>query len=242
MTAFTAALFAALASTASAPARPAQPVRTIQTGYSFTRAPFVNPRILHEMGGWLSDTGDLVVAINLTDANDSNRFSTSGDEVEALQSAGRCPFVWWRKAPEADGWSRESFGYRYIGMTDSGVLVLKTASSGGGSGTFMDLLFLAVERGHGIADDAEPEDGGVIRADRGRIVLRKLGTIVLGDRWDGELRVRGNDLFLGRDEGWFENHPDYADRRAERTLTVDIHPPAPLVFAGDEVPCGDPSR
>ena len=135
MTAFTAVLLTALASTASAPAQPAAPVRTIETGYSFTRAPFVNPRILHEMGAWLSDTGDLVVAINLTDANDSNRFSTWGDEVEARESAGRCPFVWWRQAPEADAHSRESFGYRYIGLTDSGVQVLETASSGGGSGT-----------------------------------------------------------------------------------------------------------
>ena len=232
------ALVAALAGAASA--RPVQPVPTIEAGTSFTRAPFVNPRILHEMGGWLSDTGDLVVAINLTDANDSNRFSTWGDEVEARESAGRCPFVWWRQAPEADAHSRESFGYRYVGMTDSGVQVLKTASSGGGSGTFMDLLFLAIERGHGIAHDAEPEDGGVIRADRERVVLRKLGTIGLGDRWDGELRVRGNDLFIGRDEGWFENHPDFTERQAERTLTIDLRPSAPLAFAPDLEPCAEP--
>lgn len=235
MSPFTVALAAALAGAASAP--PAQSVPTIETGYSFTRAPFVNPRILHEMGAWLSDTGDLVVAINLTDANDSNRFSTWGDEVEARESPGRCPFVWWRQAPEADGWSRESFGYRYVGMTDSGVQVLETASSGGGSGTFVDLLFLAIERGHGIAADAEHEDGGVIRADRERVVLRKLGTIVLGDRWDGELRVRGNELFIGRDEGWFANHPDFTERQVERTLTIDLRPSAPLVFAPDLEPC-----
>ena len=232
------ALVAALAGAAIA--RPVQPVPTIEVGTSFTRAPFVNPRLLHEMAGWLSDTGDLVVAINLTDANDSNRFSTWGDEVEAVESSGRCPFVWWRQAPEADAHSRESFGYRYVGMTDSGVQVLKTASSGGGSGTFVDLLFLAIERGHGIAADAEPEDGGVIRADRERVVLRKLGAIVLGDRWDGELRVRGNELFIGRDEGWFENHPDFTERQAERTLTIDIRPPAPLVFAPDREPCAEP--
>lgn len=240
MTAFTAVLLTALASTASAPAQPAAPVRTIETGYSFTRAPFVSPRILQEMDTWISDTGDLVVAINLTDANDSNRFSTWGDEVEARESAGRCPFVWWRQAPEADAHSRESFGYRYIGLTDSGVQVLETASSGGGSGTFVGLLFLAVERGHGVAHDAERKDGGVVRADRERIVLRKLGTIGLGDRWDGELRVVGNDLFIGRDEGWFANHPDFTERQVERTLTVDLHPPVPFAFAPDLEPCAEP--
>lgn len=221
----------------AASAQTAAPVRTVETGYSFTRAPFVNPRILHEMGAWLSDTGDLVVAINLEDANDSNRFNTWGDQVEVRDFAGKCPFVWWRAAPDADGYSRDSFGYRYVGRTDFGVHLLETAASGGGSGTFVDLLFVAVERGYGIKHDAEREDGGVVRADRERIVLRKLGTIGLGDRWDGELRVLGNDLFIGRDEGWFENHPDYVERQVERTLTIDLRPPAPLVFAADTEPC-----
>lgn len=242
MTLFTAALVAALASAASEPARPAQPaapVRTIETGYSFTRAPFVNPRVLQEMDTWMSDTGDLVVAINLTDANDSSRFSTWGGEVEVRESAGRCPFVHWKPGRLADG-SGKSFGYRYIGMTDAGVQVLETVSGGGGSGVFGNLLFLSVELGRGIGEVEERGDDGVVRAERERVVLHRLGTVVTGDRWDGELAVRGNDLFIGRDEGWFENHPDYADRQTERTLTVDIHPPAPFAFAPDREPCADP--
>ena len=241
MTAFSAALFTVLASAASAPVQPAATVRTIETGYSFTRAPFVNPRILQEMDTWMSDTGDLVVAINLTDANYSNRFSAGSSEIEVRESDGRCPFVQWSRRPRR-GASGGSFGYRYIGMTDAGVQVLRTASGGGGSGTFGNLLFLTVEFGRGIGRVEETDAGGVVRAVRERVVLRRLGTVATGDRWAGELRVRGNDLFIGRDEGWFADHPDYADRRAERTLTVDIQPSAPLVFAGDEVPCGDPSR
>lgn len=240
MSALSVALVAALVGAASASAQPAAPVRMIETEYSFTRAPFVNPRILYEMSAWLSDGGDLVVAINLEDANDSNRFSTWSDEVEVRESAGRCPFVRWRQKPGAEGHSRDSFGYRYLGMTDSGVSVLLTASSGGGSGTFMDLLFLAAERGQGIAHDEERNDGAVVRADRERVVLRKWGTIALGDRWDGELRLRGNDLFIGRDEGWFADHPDFPERQVERTLTLDLHPPAPVAFAADRNSCADP--
>jgi len=26
---------------------------------------------------------------------------------------------------------------------------------------------------------------------------------VLGDRWDGELRVDGDSVFIGKDHGWF---------------------------------------
>ena len=34
-------------------------------------------------------------------------------------------------------------------------------------------------------------------------MLTKLGATTLGDRWSGALRVEGNSLLIGRDEGQF---------------------------------------
>ena len=42
--------------------------------YSFKKAPFVHPKIIGDLVGSLSDAGDQVVAINLLDSQDSNRY------------------------------------------------------------------------------------------------------------------------------------------------------------------------
>ena len=232
---------------------PQSPVRTIDAAYSFTREPFVDPRILYEMQTWTSGLGDLVVEIDLSSIDDRD-WSSSWTEIKITESiwpdgwfgtlpasksrdpgeSANCPFV---SATEKDG--HGYFGYGYVGMTDFGAHVLFTSESGGGSGTWTGLMLLASEFRQGIEHDEKRNGRGVVRAGHRRVVLRKLGTIRLGDRWGGEIRIRGNSLFIGRDEGWFSSHPDYTGRQVERTLTVDIRSTAPLVLAGDEVPCRD---
>lgn len=232
-------LLAALTGAASVHGQPPppSPVRTIAAGYSFTREPFVDPRILDEMTTWMSDRGDLVVEVGLAG-------SDPGDEIEVREVAGNCPFV---QHVERDGSGdySGSFGYRYVGMTRSGVHVLRIAWGGGGSATWTSLLFLAVELRHGIGRHEEREEGSVVRADRERIVARKLGTVAAGDRWSGELRVRGNEVFVGKDQGWFTvSGGSGGDDNwlVDRFVTIDIAPSAPLVLAGDETACNDRRR
>lgn len=232
-------LLAALTGAASVHCQPPppSPVRTIAAGYSFTREPFVDPRILDEMTTWMSDLGDLVVEVGLAG-------SDPGDEIEVGEVAGNCPFVRHVERDVSGDYSG-SFGYRYVGMTRSGVQVLKIARDGGGSATWTSLLFVAVELRHGIGRDEEWADGSVLRADRERIVARKLGTVATGDRWSGELRVRGDGVFVGKDQGWFTvsgGSGGDGNWLADRFVTIDIAPSAPLVLAGDEAPCSDPRR
>ena len=213
------------------------PVRTIDAPYSFTREPFVDPRILDEMTTWMSDLGDLVVEVDLAG-------SDPGDEIEVGEVAGNCPFVRHVERDVSGDYSG-SFGYRYVGMTRSGVHILKIARDGGGSATWASLLFVAVELRHGIGRREEREDGSVIRADRERIVVRKLGTLATGDRWSGELRVRGNGVFVGKDQGWFTvsgGSGGDGNWLTDRLVTIDIAPSAPLLLAGDEAPCSDRRR
>ena len=217
-------------------------VQTIDAPFSFAQAPFVHPRIVKDLTTWLSDTGDQVVAVNLTDSNWSNRYH---GEVEA--SSKRCSRVRWQ-GPE-----RSWFSYRYVGMTDSGVHVLRTSESGGGTLVSAALLFAVVEFDYGFRHYAQdfrslpaaapmvPGQFGarVLRPDRQRILLRKLGTFGLGDRWDGDLAVRGNDVTLGEDHGWFAQAEEH-DRRPppQGRLRIEAKPKAPLDFAAHAGGCG----
>ena len=48
--------------------------RRVHATYSLKQAPFVHPQIIGDLIGMLSDVGDQVVAINLLDSQDSNRY------------------------------------------------------------------------------------------------------------------------------------------------------------------------
>lgn len=58
--------------------------------YSFVDSEFINPRILDDLCGWLSDTGDQIVSINITDSNKRNRYF--GD-IEVKKSGSGFPIV-----------------------------------------------------------------------------------------------------------------------------------------------------
>ena len=139
-----------------------------------------------------------MVAINVLQSQDSNRYF--GD-VQARKIDGQNPYVYLETTTVSDGeTNRQEFGYEYVGMTKSGIHVLYTSGSGGGSGVFKNLLLLAFEYDNGISCDLDKK---TIQPTRKRLLLKKLGEIALGDRWDGELKVEGNSIFIGKDKGWF---------------------------------------
>lgn len=209
----------------------------VSTEYSFTRAPFVPPGILQDLETDLSDTGDQVVAINLSDSCRSNRYHC---ELGIRRMAAGPPFVF-HEERDPNGECTGSFGYRYIGMTRSGVHVLQTSENGGGSGWFIGVLFAVIESDHGLSSP-DPRSGRIVRhtidSKRERIVLRKLLSLPLGDRWDGELRVDGNDLIVGKDQGWFSHAKGlaYRELRRESRHRIVFRPASPLDLAPHRTP------
>ncbi len=214
----------------------APPVPMVEYAYSFVRAPFVHPMIIQDLSTWLSDGGDQVVAINLSDAQESNRYS---GKVGVNHIAGQCPFV--HTVEE-----RQRFGYRYIGTTQSGVHVLYTSDWGGGSGVFRNLMLLTLEFDYGI-DCCDWDVQTAIRADRKRMLIKKLGEMGLGDRWSGQLSVSGNELRIGRDEGWFSRSGGTGGgvlsySRADRILKIDIRLSNSLDFAQHRHSCASETK
>ena len=151
----------------------------------------IHPAIIKNLNCWLSDTGDQVVSVNLLESQGSNRYF---GEVELGE--GDQP---WRSYYPNDIYS-SWFGYKFIGRTESGVYVLQTAENTGGSGVFTDLVYVHFSVDVGLQIDW---DAGTIEPTKERLLITKLGESSLGDRWSGELRIEGNKLFVGRDEGWF---------------------------------------
>ena len=102
--------------------------------YSFINAEFVNPRIIEDLVGWLSDSGNQVVAVNIADSNKSNRYF---GEISTDGSKGDYPLV---KSTYESGF----FAYQYLGTSFSGVHLLQTWSNGGGSGVFCDVVMVTL--------------------------------------------------------------------------------------------------
>src|SRR5436309_7916640 len=63
---------------------------------SFCQPPFVHPLVIKELMTWLSDDGDQVVAINLLEANDSNRYYGAIETEKPGKLAPRHPRVFTR--------------------------------------------------------------------------------------------------------------------------------------------------
>ncbi|HTB57741.1 MAG TPA: lysozyme inhibitor LprI family protein [Polyangia bacterium] len=170
-----------------------------EPSYSFTKAPFINPKIINDLSTALSDQGDQVLAIDLTDSETSNRYAC---DVKVAKTGNRYPYVYAQDPVDAGDLRPAEFGYRYVGRTTSGLDVLFTAESGGGSGVFEGLMLVRISEEIG-APSVEPASGSVqtLTFRKKRLVIKKVGELGLGDRWDGILGVSGNEISIGKDTG-----------------------------------------
>jgi hypothetical protein len=174
-----------------------------QEYFSYSGQP-IHPKIIEDLTTWLSDGGDQVVSISLDDSQQCNRYF--GD-IKIKPIEGENPYIFYRE-------EGSYFGYQYLGNTDSGVNILGISESGGGSGIFKSLLFVKIEEDYGITFN---DDTNVIKKDRKRILVKKLGSVILGDRYSGELKIEGNRLLIGKDTGDFANGSE-----RNRIIEIDI--------------------
>ncbi len=143
--------------------------------YRLDRKPFINPRIIQDLTAWISDGGDQVVAINLPDAQLSNRYFCNV-QIKNLKSG--YPYVSW--IDETKHYTNPvEFGYQYIGKSANGIYVVVTSDGGGGSEIDDDLLLLRFESGVGY--DIDWETGVVTR--QSRYLIEKISQVYLGNKW-----------------------------------------------------------
>ena len=163
---------------------------------SFDREPWIHPKMIWELKPWMSDTGEQILALNVSDSVGSNRYF---EDIEKRSLEGGKELLFYR----ARNGEHLQFGYIYHGMSDSGIHVLEVVESTHGSGTFISLFICQLnwEPSFGIKNGSLQEIGE-------RQVLKLIKEITLGDRWIGKIELRGNLLKVGKDEGRFGNSKD----------------------------------
>lgn len=150
-------------------------IRNLDTSkYSFINSEFVNPRIIEDLVGLLSDSGDQIVSINISESNESNRYF--GDVSINIINRGY-PVV-------TSKYDNCSFSYQYLGISFSGIHLLKIWSNSCGVGVFCNIVMVT------LSIDSTFEQ----RVDEGikvnRFVVKLVGTIPLGDRYKGDLKYK----------------------------------------------------
>jgi hypothetical protein len=149
---------------------------TLNKVYSFENEELVHPRIVKELIGWLSDPAAAIVAVDLCTANRSNRFF--GDFTTSI-SDGR---LWVECDDEGTGW----FRYAHLATSPCGVHMVECYEGGGGSGIFGHVALLSFE------EDRTAEGGET----RPRVILKTLGNVGLGDRYQGEVVYKDGILIV----------------------------------------------
>lgn len=171
--------------------------------YSFACNEFVHPLIVRELLGWISDTSETVVGVDLDSANSSNRFH--GD-FEIDNRDGRK----WVKWKEPESARREFFEYAHIAASPTGVEMVECYDCGGGSGVFGRVGLFLID-----PDRALDESCSGRISTRDRQVLKILGSIGLGDKYKGKITYDDKILTVGRDEGRFKSRGSISESRRE---------------------------
>ena len=168
--------------------------------YSFSCDEFIHPLIVRELMGWISDKKETIMSVDISNANQSNRFY---GEYTISDKDGKSQVIW-------QGDENEYFSYLYIGTSPSGVEIVECYDCGGGSGVFGSVGLFSLDYDQALGEDST---GEIVT--RERAVLKILGSIGLGDRYDGEIKYIDGFLIIGPDNGWFNR-----DQKSARRLPI----------------------
>ena len=139
----------------------------------------IPPEIFRDFGdGNLAESNSIWTSVDLDAAVGSNQYFDAINKSGAWLVQGRAA---------RNGNDAERTAYRYIGATNNGLLVAIATFNGGGTGVFTTLHIL--DLAFFFNDTATTEIYT-------RLSLTNLRSIALGDRWDGEATIAGDDIHL----------------------------------------------
>ncbi len=165
--------------------------------YFLDKSPFISPKIIQDLSTWISDGGDQVIAINLSESQGSNRYFGN---FLTRNIGGNYPYVYLpdtNKNPQF----RNEFGFQFQGKTVNGISVIYTRDQEGGSFTSRNLMLLRIidDTGISISDSTLSESDSAVRLigvikKSPRIVLQKILEIGVASDWN--IKIEGNKLTI----------------------------------------------
>ena len=147
---------------------------TEEYGYSFTETEYINPALINELVGWLSDTGNQITSINLGASNNSNQYF---GRISAKDNVDAHPTVLWEN-------DNEKFSYQYLGCSFTGIHILRAWDANGGSGVFCNVVLVT------LSSEEQIEYIKNKPTKKSRIALRLTSVLPLGDRYSGDIKYR----------------------------------------------------
>jgi hypothetical protein len=81
-------------------------------------------------------------------------------------------------------YKEEWVSYQYIGSSFSGVHIIQTWSNGGGSGVFTNILLFT------LSSDSSLKSNGLNYTKKPRFVIKLVGSLPLGDRYQGKVNYK----------------------------------------------------
>ena len=166
-------------------AEPAAALECARERFYFAGAP-VHPLIVRDLLALSSDLGDQIVAVNLNDSWDSNRYCCRGD-FDFEDEDGTLRATLSDGIPECEDGCRIS--YARLGADDDGAQVLIVRQRTGGSGVFSSLLILRF-RTQNLGLVPHP-DGENYHVGGTRVLLEKIGEIPMGEGARAAVRLSG---------------------------------------------------
>ena len=126
----------------------------------------------------------IVTTVDIAAAHDTNKYQR--DTIEKRDD-------WWfaeREEKIGDFSEYESFGYHWLGKLANGIHVVEVGYSGGGSGFFMDLMFIKFFEGE-IFSEGKKEK---------QMLMSIVGLYSLGDRYEGKITVYPDKVLIPASE------------------------------------------
>jgi hypothetical protein len=162
----------------------------------------INPKIIEELNGLISDSHSQVISIDLLNSQNSNRFFNA-DPI-SIEKHGQFYKVTKKSTPVKDD-AASTFSYAVEGHTKNGIYIIKTVESGGGSGVFPTLLFLKLREDKSLDVGKLKLNKNIqhIKRTEKRLLLDIIGSLALGDRSQSTISIKENSLFIEK-----ENHLD----------------------------------
>jgi len=151
----------------------AKPSTRSHPGFEMNARP-IHPMSIQPLVGDLAGDAPIIVAVDLEGSalSQSNRSKPTTNDGTVTATDGENGYV----------------AYRHLGTTPAGLHVLIVMVSGGGSGVFEDVLWVK------LVHDKVSE----CNRSRDRTMLVRVGQFTLGDRDDGEVKLRGTKLFIAK--------------------------------------------
>jgi len=148
----------------------------------------IHPGLIHEFVPWFADRGPVTVAVELLPGQESERYFYAAMRQRAgwteCNVKSLLPHCWDNEptvnAPE--------FGYQRVGVLADGTQVLRTYYCMGGSGIFMDLVFIRFETEGSFDIWMKPYM---------RVLMKALCVYPIGDGDDAKVRVLSDRVIVG---------------------------------------------